>query len=98
MDEKAFDRPVQIITGQHGSVIRRIDTTMQAVDYLLHRWPRPGGAKHLAARKACMAVLEGLKKSHVARKAFEAAADEADILVGGPTGNNPFGKMVSGGQ
>jgi hypothetical protein len=41
-----------------------------------------------------VAVLEGLKKSHVARKAFEAAAYEADILVGGPAENNPFGKIV----
>jgi hypothetical protein len=78
VEDKHFDRPAQIVTGPHGSVVLRIDTAMQAADYLLNKWPTPGGAKHLAARKVCVAVLEGLKKSQVARKAFEAAAYEAD--------------------
>jgi hypothetical protein len=36
-----FNGPVQIVTGPHGSVVRKIDTAM----------PRRGGGKHLAARK-----------------------------------------------
>ena len=57
-------------------------STLQAADILLHRWPGdPGARKHLAARKACIAVLEGIKEARAARLAFEAAAKEADILA-----------------
>jgi Protein of unknown function (DUF982) len=40
-----------------------------------------GGRKHLAARKACMDVLQGAKQARAARQAFQAAAKEANILV-----------------
>jgi hypothetical protein len=36
---------------------------------------------YVAAGKACLAVLEDGKKARAARRAFEAAAKEADILV-----------------
>ena len=32
MADKRFDKPVQIISGQHGGVVPTIDTTLQAVD------------------------------------------------------------------
>jgi hypothetical protein len=54
--------------------------------FLLDRWPTdvPAGRKHLAARKA---VLKAMENAHdrmlteKARKAFEAAADEAGLLM-----------------
>ncbi|MGQ2906725.1 MAG: DUF982 domain-containing protein [Aliihoeflea sp.] len=65
-------------------------STVQAADILLNRWPGDRGArKHLAARKACIAVLEGIKEARAARLAFEAAAKEADILAPSVT---PIGK------
>ncbi|TIP25754.1 MAG: DUF3363 domain-containing protein [Mesorhizobium sp.] len=38
------------------------------------------GKKHVAVRKACLGVLEGLKETRDARKAFVEAAKEADTL------------------
>lgn len=84
VEDQRFDRPVKILTGRHATVVRQVTSTAEAADYLLHKWPVSGGNKHLAARKACMAVLQGLKASHVARKAFAEAADEADILLSSP--------------
>lgn len=82
MEDKRFEEPASILTGKARSVTRRVRSTAEAANYLLCAWPIEGGRKHLAARKACLDVLSGLKAAHVARKAFAAAADEADILVG----------------
>ena len=81
MDEKRFDRPVRILLGRSGKV-RSVTSTREAAECLLNRWPIEG-LKHFQARLACMAVLEGIKEIRTARKAFEAAAAEADILVVG---------------
>ncbi|ESZ22830.1 DUF982 domain-containing protein [Mesorhizobium sp. L2C084A000] len=54
---------------------------------MLNRWPAITGQKHVAARRACLGVLEGLKETRDARKAFVEAAKEADILVE----RDPFG-------
>ena len=79
--DRRFDRPVKILTGRGFTVSRQVETTVEAATYLLDdKWPS-AGKKHLAARKACLAVLDGLKEARAARKAFEAAADEAGILV-----------------
>ena len=85
MEDIRFDRPVKILTGKAFSVSRQVETTAQAADYLLNKWPAgTAGKKHLAARLACIAVLDGLKEARAARKAFEAAADEAGISIKGP--------------
>ena len=90
MEEEAlFDRPVEILTGRALNVARQVKTAAQAATYLLNGWPSSPGVKHLAARKACLAALRGVKKAraeHLARKAreaFEEAADEAHIRVTG---------------
>jgi hypothetical protein len=81
MDVGWFDRPVRVMVEQRGNVADNVMTTAQAADILLHRWPGdPGAKKHLAARKACIAVREGLTDAQAARLAFEAAA-EANILA-----------------
>lgn len=82
MDVGRFDRTVRVMVEQRGNIADNVTTTAQAADILLHRWPGdPGAKKHLAARKACIAVLEGLKDAQAARLAFEAAAAEANILL-----------------
>lgn len=94
VQDQRFDEPVKILTGKTSSVIRHVSTTAEAAQHLLYKWPIQGGRKHLAARKACMAVLEGLKAAHVARKAFAEAAQEADILVGSAK-QNPVSKFLA---
>ncbi|MBL0935497.1 MAG: DUF982 domain-containing protein [Rhizobiaceae bacterium] len=82
MDEGRFDQPVRVFVEKRGNIADTVTTTVQAADILLHRWPGdPGARRHLAARKACIAVLEGIKDARAARLAFEAAAKEADILA-----------------
>lgn len=82
MDEGRFDQPVRVFVEKRGNVADTVTSTLQAADILLHRWPGdPGARKHLAARKACIAVLEGIKEARAARLAFEAAAKDADILA-----------------
>lgn len=82
MNEGRFDQPVRVFVEKRGNIADTVTNTVQAADILLHRWPGdPGARKHLAARKACIAVLEGLKEARAARLAFEAAAAEANILA-----------------
>lgn len=51
------------------------------LDILMNRWPVKTGGYHVAARKACLGVLEGLQEARYARAAFVNAAIEADILL-----------------
>lgn len=76
MEDVPFKEPVEVKIGRG----HKVKTVFGAVDVLLNHWPDGGGSKHLAARRACHDVLVGLKKAHVARQAFRAAAQEADIL------------------
>jgi hypothetical protein len=80
VQDQHFDEPVRVSLGKAGT-IHSVERVAQAADILLHRWPASTGRMHIAARKACLAVLEGLKDAHVARAAFINAAIEADILV-----------------
>jgi hypothetical protein len=73
---------VSILLADRGARIRNVTSTREAAELLLTRWPVDGGQKHLAARKACLAVLQGQREAIEARKAFAAAAEEAGILVG----------------
>ncbi|MER9202683.1 DUF982 domain-containing protein [Mesorhizobium sp. M0145] len=56
-----------------------MERVAQAADILLNRWPTTTSKKHVAAQKACLGALKGLKKAHLARKAFVEVAKEADI-------------------
>ncbi|MBL0935191.1 MAG: DUF982 domain-containing protein [Rhizobiaceae bacterium] len=78
MDLGRFDKPVRIFIEERGTIAHNVASTAQAADILLHRWPGdPAVKKHLNARIACIAILEGLKEARAARLAFEAAA--ADV-------------------
>lgn len=76
-----FDQAVTVETAKLGKHLVVTDVR-RAAEILIDEWPaaKPG-SKHLAARKACLAVLEGHRKAIFARRAFEAAAAEVDILV-----------------
>lgn len=81
MRDEQFDVPVTIETdriGRHLTVTR----TVQAASLLLDKWPdEKRGPKYRSALKAMMDVMEQRKSVAVARKAFVAAAKEADVFV-----------------
>ncbi len=79
MDPKRWDKAVEIELGRTGQ-IRRVTSTQEAAEILLTKWPIKGGRMHLAARLACLDVLEGVQPPEYAREAFIAAADEAGFL------------------
>ncbi|QPC92095.1 DUF982 domain-containing protein [Mesorhizobium sp. INR15] len=81
MKDQRFDEPVRVVLGRSGNTIFNVERVAQAADILINRWPVATGQKHMAARKACLAVLEGSREAWVARAAFINAAIEADILV-----------------
>ncbi|SDA88852.1 DUF982 domain-containing protein [Mesorhizobium qingshengii] len=81
MRDQRFDEPVRIALGRSGNTIFNVERVAQAADILMNRWPVATGQRHMVARKACLAVLEGKKEASVARAAFINAAIEADILV-----------------
>jgi hypothetical protein len=93
MDEKPFDVPVHVMLGGPGQ-IRVVNTAARAAEILLHDWPQKPGRKHLAARKACLDVLTGIRESKAARMAFEAAAKEADILSAAPLQRDAMREMM----
>ena len=81
--DKPFDRPVPIrLKDGH---FRSIESVQVAAQALLYKWPDDGaGKRHLAARRACLKVLEGLAEAKAAREAFEAAARESGNLTERP--------------
>ena len=81
MQDQRFDEPVRIALGRSRNSIFKVERVAQAADILMNRWPVATGQRHMAARKVCLAVLEGRKEASAARAAFISAAIEADILV-----------------
>lgn len=78
-----FDKPVRVVLGEAGNMTAVITRPVQAAEKLLFEWPVQSGARHLAARKAVLKAMENAQDANLrmkARKAFEAAADEAGIL------------------
>lgn len=93
MDQR-FDKPVRVALKIGTTYV--IDRPLRAAEALLNEWPTEGGTKHLAARKAVLKALEHAHDAMLvakARKAFEAACAEADILRDPPPrpnlGNTP---------
>ncbi|BAV52775.1 Uncharacterized protein MLTONO_p0305 (plasmid) [Mesorhizobium loti] len=75
-----FERPVVIQIGQYDSE-REVVEVNDAASILLRGFGRRT-EKHRAAMDACLRVLRGEANSLAARKAFVAAAREANILRG----------------
>lgn len=85
MRETAFDRPVRVTLGPHGTVSYIVTSPREAAEKLLHDdWPANTGKRQMAARVALLEALENARDVTLAakaRKAFEDAADEAGILM-----------------
>jgi hypothetical protein len=83
MDPKRWTKTVTVETAKLGKH-RVIASTEEAARFLLTEWPvSDTGPAHLNARFACIDVLDDVQPPEVARDAFVAAAEEADILVKG---------------
>ena len=80
MKNDRFEVPLTVKPGEAGEnmVLR---TTREASDYLLNKWPGKKSPKHRAALQACHDAQAGDKPVMNARRAFIAAAREADVLV-----------------
>lgn len=80
MQNDRFEIPLTVKDGaEGGSKILR--TTRDASDFLLNSWPGKKSPKQRAALQACHDAQAGNKPVMTARRAFIAAAREADILV-----------------
>lgn len=80
MDAKRWDRAVEIELGKTGRY-RVVTNTLTAAEILLNEWPVEGGLALLAARYACLDVLEGNQPPEYAKLAFIKAAEEAGLFV-----------------
>ena len=80
MENARFETPLTVKSGPNGSD-RLLRTAREASDYLLNDWPGKRSPKHRAALQACHDAMAGGKPAMTARRAFVAAAREADVLV-----------------
>lgn len=80
MRDENFDVPVTIETDQIGRYLT-VTRAAQAASLLVDRWPAERGPKYRTALRALTDALEQRKAVTAARKAFTAAAKEADIFV-----------------
>lgn len=61
--------------------MRVLNTVSDLTHFLLYEWPEAEpGPKHLAARKACIASLEGKLSASACRVAFPEAAYEDGVM------------------
>jgi len=82
MQENRFDTPITVRSPRspESQVLRG---PQEASDFLLNNWTGKRSPKHRAALQACHDAVSGDKPVMSARRAFVAAAREADILVRG---------------
>ena len=82
-----FSPPVRVVLSKAGNVTHAVTSAERAAQILLNEWPAQPGNKHPVARKAVLKALEAArdaKAAQEARTAFEAAAEEAGILMPAP--------------
>jgi hypothetical protein len=82
MENNRFETPVTVKSAVAGPD-KLLRSASEASDYLLNNWPGKRSPKHRAALQACHDAIAGDKPAMAARRAFIAAAREADALVSG---------------
>jgi hypothetical protein len=80
MNEGWFSKVVPVAVGVLGD-IRHVSNARQANDLLANHWPGAGTRKHLDAKRACLAAVNGMTTVEDARETFVEAAREARILI-----------------
>jgi hypothetical protein len=63
-----------------GRAREKVHSPGQALDKLLHEWPRVRGRHYLSARTSCKAAMESKIDPELAREAFIRATAEAALL------------------
>lgn len=94
MEDKRFDQPVDIFI-DGGNDIETVRSAAAAAHHLLNAWPAKPGPRHRRARQALVDLFDGLATPQEAREAFEQAADEAEIRIGGWHAKNPLSAFIS---
>lgn len=94
MEDKSFDQPVDIFI-DGGNDIETVRSAAVAAHHLLKAWPAKPGPRHRKARQALVDLFDGLATPQQAREAFEQAADEAEIRIGGWHAGNPIADFIS---
>lgn len=80
MENNRFEVPVTVKSVPPGPD-KVLKTAREATDYLLSSWSGKRGPKHREALQACHDAISGDKPAMIARRAFVAAAREANVLV-----------------
>lgn len=72
--------PALEITLDCGNHFKRVSNSREALEFLMTCWPRKGGKRFAAARRACLGSVEGTINPAQAAEAFRIAAAEVVIL------------------
>jgi hypothetical protein len=80
MKNERFEIPITVRSGAAGTNLA-LNSAREASDFLLNTWPGKRTPKHRAALQACHDAIGGEKAVMHARRAFIAAAREADVFV-----------------
>lgn len=80
MQNDRFEVPITVRLSSDGEN-KVLKTTREASDFLLNSWPGKKSPKQRAALQACYDAQAGNKPVMTARRAFIAAAREADVLI-----------------
>lgn len=80
MEDRYFPKSVRVMLDPRGATADVVSSVRKAAELLLYDWPEGGGPKLSAAKRACLAALEGTGTTAAAQRAFVAAAKEVDAL------------------
>ena len=80
MENNRYEIPVTVKADSAGAILT-LRTARETSDFLLNKWPGKRSEKHRAALQACSDALAGDKPVMNARRAFVAAAREANVFV-----------------
>lgn len=80
MQNDRFEIPVTVRSGAADTNLA-LNSAREASDFLLSNWTGKRTPKHRAALQACHDAIAGEKPVMNARRAFIAAAREADVFV-----------------
>ncbi len=84
MEDRYFPKSVRVMLDPRGAKSDIVSSVRKAAELLLYEWPEGGGPKLSAAKRACLAALEGTGTTAAAQRAFIAAAKEVDVLFEAP--------------
>jgi hypothetical protein len=79
MSTDLWDEPIELMI-DNSDHFRCVSSSRDAMAFLMTSWPSKRGKSFSAARRACLAALNGKIAGATAKSVFVLAADEAGIL------------------